>query len=68
VDAKSLSTDEVETIHVNLNDQSVEGIRHKKYPAFSIQYHPEAAPGPHDAQYLFDSFIAMIEQHKGAKI
>jgi len=66
VDMKSLNLDEVEVIHVNLNDQSVEGIKHKKYPAFSIQYHPEAAPGPHDAQYLFNQFIEMIDQHKNA--
>ena len=64
VDIKSLNTDEVKVIHTNLNDQSVEGIRHKTYPAFSIQYHPEAAPGPHDARYLFEQFIAMIEQNK----
>ncbi len=64
VDIKSLNKDEVEVIHVNLNDQSVEGIRHKKYSAFSIQYHPEAAPGPHDSKYLFEQFIEMIEQNK----
>ena len=64
VDIKSLNLDEVKIIHTNLNDQSVEGIRHKIHPAFSIQYHPEAAPGPHDARYLFEQFIAMIEQHK----
>ena len=64
VDMKSLNLDEVEVIHRNLNDQSVEGIRHKKLPAFSIQYHPEAAPGPHDARYLFQKFIAMIEEAK----
>jgi carbamoyl-phosphate synthase small subunit len=64
VDMKSLNKDDVSLIHTNLNDQSVEGIRHRKYPAFSIQYHPEAAPGPHDAQYLFEDFIRMIEEHK----
>jgi carbamoyl-phosphate synthase small subunit len=65
----SLSKDDVQVIHTNLNDQSVEGIRHKKYPAFSIQYHPEAAPGPHDSQYVFQQFIDMMEAHKtkGAK-
>jgi len=67
VDVHSLNLDEVEVIHTNLNDQSVEGIRHKKYPAFSIQYHPESAPGPHDSKYLFEQFIDMIEQHKGEK-
>ncbi len=64
VDMKSLNLDDVEVIHTNLNDQSVEGIRHKHFPAFSIQYHPEAAPGPHDAQYLFQQFIDMIETSK----
>jgi len=51
VDMKSLNLDDVELIHVNLNDQSVEGIRHKRFPAYSIQYHPESAPGPRDAKY-----------------
>ncbi len=60
VDMKSLKQDEVELTHINLNDDSVEGMRHKKYPAFSVQYHPEHAPGPHDALYLFDRFIAMM--------
>jgi carbamoyl-phosphate synthase small subunit len=64
VDAKTLNSAEVEVIHKNLNDQTVEGLRHKKYPLFSIQYHPEAAPGPHDAMYLFKDFIEMIEKHK----
>jgi carbamoyl-phosphate synthase small subunit len=64
VDVNSLNHDDVDVIHTNLNDQSVEGIRHKKYPAFSIQYHPEAAPGPHDSKYLFEQFIAMIETSK----
>ncbi|MBF0512160.1 MAG: carbamoyl phosphate synthase small subunit [Candidatus Omnitrophica bacterium] len=64
VDIKSLDTHEVEVIHLNLNDKSVEGIRHKKFPAFSIQYHPESAPGPHDARYLFNQFIDMIETYK----
>jgi carbamoyl-phosphate synthase small subunit len=66
VDIKSLDLDNVEIIHVNLNDRSVEGIRHKVWPAFAIQYHPEAAPGPHDAKYLFNQFIEMIDTHKNA--
>lgn len=57
VDFDSLDKDAVELTHINLNDKSVEGMRHKKYPAFSVQYHPENAPGPHDAIYLFDRFI-----------
>jgi carbamoyl-phosphate synthase small subunit len=47
----------VEITHVNLNDESIEGIRLKDRPAFSVQYHPEATPGPHDSRYLFDDFI-----------
>ena len=53
---------ELELTHINLNDGTVEGIRHKTLPAFSIQYHPEAAPGPHDAQPLFKDFRAMMEK------
>ncbi len=55
---------DVEVTHVNLNDDSIEGIRLKHKPAFSVQYHPEASPGPHDSQYLFDEFITLIRQHK----
>lgn len=55
---------EVEITHINLNDQSVEGIRMKNRPAFSVQYHPESTPGPHDSRYLFDEFISLIQQHK----
>jgi carbamoyl-phosphate synthase small subunit len=50
----------VEVTHVNLNDQSIEGIRLKHKPAFSVQYHPESTPGPHDSRYLFDEFISLI--------
>lgn len=53
----------VEITHVNLNDSSIEGIRMKNKPAFSVQYHPEATPGPHDSRYLFDEFIAMISKN-----
>lgn len=53
--------DDVEITHINLNDDTVEGFRHKTYPAFSVQYHPEAAPGPNDAKYFFDEFAEMIE-------
>lgn len=52
--------DHIEITHVNLNDRSIEGIRVKGKPAFSVQYHPEATPGPHDSRYLFDEFITMI--------
>lgn len=57
IDGDSLNPDEVEITHINLNDNSVEGMRHKKYTAFSVQYHPEHAPGPHDSVYLFDRFL-----------
>jgi carbamoyl-phosphate synthase small subunit len=53
----------IEITHVNLNDESIEGIRLKDRPAFSVQYHPEATPGPHDSRYLFDDFIALIRKH-----
>jgi len=54
------ASEKVEITHVNLNDDSIEGIRVKNKPAFSVQYHPEATPGPHDSRYLFDEFLAMI--------
>lgn len=61
VDADSLkSIDNIEVTHINLNDQTIEGIRMKNKKAFSVQYHPEATPGPHDSRYLFDDFINMI--------
>lgn len=53
----------IEITHVNLNDNSIEGIRVKGKPAFSVQYHPESTPGPHDSRYLFDDFVAMIREH-----
>jgi carbamoyl-phosphate synthase small subunit len=52
----------VSITHLNLNDDSIEGIRVNNKPAFSVQYHPEATPGPHDSRYLFDDFIALIEK------
>lgn len=56
---------DVEITHINLNDNTVEGIRHKTFPAFSVQYHPEAAPGPNDAKYFFDEFAEMIDDFQG---
>ncbi len=66
VDADSIqkAKDIIQITHVNLNDQTIEGIRVKDKPAFSIQYHPEASPGPHDARYLFDDFIKEMENNK----
>lgn len=57
------NADHIEITHVNLNDQSIEGIRVKGKPAFSVQYHPEATPGPHDSRYLFDQFIQLIREN-----
>lgn len=57
VDAASLPAGDVEVTHLNLNDNTCEGLRHKKLPIFAVQYHPEASPGPHDAAYLFDRFL-----------
>lgn len=62
VDLESLDPDAVELTHINLNDNSLEGMKHRKFPAFSVQYHPENAPGPHDSLYLFDRFVAMMKQ------
>ena len=62
VDPDSLPSSDVEITHVNLNDHTNEGMRHRSLPLFSVQYHPEASPGPHDARYLFNQFIEMMGQ------
>jgi carbamoyl-phosphate synthase small subunit len=69
VDAESLRAagEPVEITHINLNDQTVEGIAHLERPVFSVQYHPEASPGPHDASYFFARFRRMVEQHKAGE-
>jgi carbamoyl-phosphate synthase small subunit len=64
VDMDSLDERTVELTHVNLYDRTNEGLRHRELPAFSVQYHPEASPGPHDARHLFDEFVTLIERHK----
>ena len=60
--------DKIEITHLNLNDQTVEGLKLRGVPAFSVQYHPEASPGPHDARYLFDEFLHLITTNKKATI
>ncbi|MDY6824222.1 MAG: glutamine-hydrolyzing carbamoyl-phosphate synthase small subunit [Thermodesulfobacteriota bacterium] len=62
VDIESLKKDDVEVTHINLNDMTLEGFRHKQIPLFTVQYHPEASPGPHDANYLFNRFKQLIEE------
>jgi carbamoyl-phosphate synthase small subunit len=62
VDPDSLNLNELEITHTNLNDETLEGFRHRKYPAFCVQYHPEAAPGPHDSHYLFGDFVKLMEE------
>lgn len=69
VDAESLreAGEPVEITHVNLNDGTVEGLAHRERPLFSVQYHPEASPGPHDAAYFFGRFRAMVERHRAGE-
>lgn len=67
VDIDSLNKKDIEITHINLNDKTLEGIRHKKLPVFSVQFHPENAPGPHDAEYLFGNFIELIKKFKKLK-
>lgn len=63
VDLESLNPEEIELTQINLNDRTLEGMRHKKLPVFSVQYHPEASPGPHDTQYLFGEFVKLMEEY-----
>jgi len=67
VDLQSLNPDEIEMTQINLNDQTCEGMRHRKLPIFSVQYHPEASPGPRDSQTLFAEFVKMMELYSNAK-
>jgi len=64
VDPDSLPQSEVELTHMDLNDQTLEGLRHRNLPLFSVQYHPEASPGPHDSHYLFKDFVKLMEEWK----
>ena len=67
VDPDSLNLNQLEITHTNLNDDTLEGFRHREHPLFCVQYHPEAAPGPHDSRYLFDDFVSLMEQHAAQK-
>ncbi len=60
IDPDTLATDRLEITHLNLNDRTVAGLKHKTLPIFSVQYHPEASPGPHDADYLFEQFVSLM--------
>ena len=62
VDINSIDPDKIEITHINSNDQTLEGMKHKSLPIFSVQYHPEASPGPHDASYLFNRFTEMMRK------
>ncbi|MCD9024405.1 glutamine-hydrolyzing carbamoyl-phosphate synthase small subunit [Cohnella silvisoli] len=64
VKEESVAGTELEVTHINNNDKTIEGLKHKRYPAFSVQYHPEAAPGPYDSSYLFDRFLELIRDNK----
>ncbi|MFI5184293.1 MAG: glutamine-hydrolyzing carbamoyl-phosphate synthase small subunit [Vicinamibacteria bacterium] len=66
VDSALFERPEFILTHVNLNDGTVEGFRHRDLPILSVQYHPEASPGPHDSHYLFDEFVALMNAHRGA--
>lgn len=66
IDPDSLPTAVVEVSHLNLNDHTIAGVRHKSLPVFSVQYHPEASPGPHDADYLFEQFVQAMRTARQA--
>lgn len=65
IDTDSVKKAKVIPTHINLNDNTLEGMEHEDYPIFSVQYHPEASPGPHDAEYLFDKFVSLMKEERG---
>jgi carbamoyl-phosphate synthase small subunit len=67
VDLDSIKDPDVDVTHINLNDNTMEGICHKKHPLYSVQYHPEASPGPHDARHFFDDFLDMMDKWRAGK-
>lgn len=64
VDEKSLTESRLQVTHTAINDGTVEGLKHRDYPAFTVQYHPEASPGPEDSNYLFDDFLQLMKEEK----
>lgn len=68
VDPKSLDQTDLEVTRVEINDNTVEGLKHTKYPAFSVQFHPDATPGPHDAVGIFDEFMTAVDEHRKDEI
>lgn len=68
VDENKMDRSVAEVTHINLNDQTIEGLKFKNFPGMSVQYHPEASPGPHDSQYLFDQFMEMVKQGAGDRV
>lgn len=64
IDADTIPSATIEVTHLNLNDRTVAGLQHKTLPIFSVQYHPEASPGPHDADYLFEKFVTLMRDHR----